>query len=58
MRLPGLQPTVVRPNRTAPDDLVIDPVDQMSDDSFPASDPPATWTWDLPSKEEALKAQR
>jgi hypothetical protein len=22
-------------------------VDQMSDASFPASDPPATWTWEI-----------
>jgi hypothetical protein len=22
-------------------------VDDMSDDSFPASDPPAVWTWDV-----------
>ena len=24
-------------------------VDEMSDASFPASDPPATWTWEVPS---------
>jgi len=24
-------------------------VDEMSDSSFPASDPPATWTWELPT---------
>jgi hypothetical protein len=23
-------------------------VDEMSDSSFPASDPPAVWTWDVP----------
>jgi hypothetical protein len=30
------QPTATRPT-----------VDEMSEWSFPASDPPATWTWDV-----------
>lgn len=27
-------------------------VDEMSEFSFPASDPPATWTWDVPGLSE------
>jgi hypothetical protein len=26
-------------------------VDEMSEWSFPASDPPATWTWEIPDAE-------
>jgi hypothetical protein len=44
MRLLGLQPTVLHTNGTAPHTVVRDPVDRICDDSFPASDPPATWT--------------
>jgi hypothetical protein len=50
MRLLGLRPTVLHPGATAGREPVADPVDQMCDDSFPASDPPATWTWEVPSK--------
>lgn len=28
-------------------------VDEMSESSFPASDPPATWIWDVPDLSEA-----
>jgi hypothetical protein len=27
-------------------------VDEMGEASFPASDPPATWTWDVPERRE------
>ena len=28
-------------------------VDEMSEGSFPASDPPAVWTWDVPARAAA-----
>jgi hypothetical protein len=37
---------VVAPGHQFPADRVHDRVDQMSDSSFPASDPPAAWTWE------------
>jgi hypothetical protein len=43
MRLLGLQPTVFR-TKGHP---TTDAVDRMCDDSFPASDPPSVWTWDV-----------
>jgi hypothetical protein len=47
MRLLGLQPTVFRTNRDPTQGLAPDAVDRMCDDSFPASDPPSVWTWDV-----------
>lgn len=37
---------VVAPGHQFPADPAHDRVDQMSDCSFPASDPPAAWTWE------------
>jgi hypothetical protein len=42
---------VFRPNGQATHVLAADAVDRMCDDSFPASDPPATWTWDVQSQQ-------
>ena len=46
-----------------PDELETDPaapaatgrptVDEVSECSFPASDPPAVWTWDVPERPPA-----
>jgi hypothetical protein len=36
------------PEQPAPDGDSV--VDQMSESSFPASDPPAVWTWDVPPR--------
>jgi hypothetical protein len=36
------------PTQPAPDSGSV--VDQMSENSFPASDPPAVWTWDVPPR--------
>ena len=47
MRLLGLQPTVFRTKGEPTRVLPTDAVDRMSDDSFPASDPPSVWTWDV-----------
>ena len=47
MRLLGLQPTVFRTNGHPTHMARTDAVDRMSDDSFPASDPPSVWTWDV-----------
>lgn len=37
---------VVAAGHQVPADFARDRVDQMSDSSFPASDPPAAWTWE------------
>ena len=37
---------VVAAGHQLPADFARDRVDQMSDSSFPASDPPASWTWE------------
>jgi len=47
MRLLGLKPTVFRTNGRPTDVARTDAVDRMGDDSFPASDPPSVWTWDV-----------
>jgi len=33
-------------------------VDEMSEWSFPASDPPASWTWDVPDPAPAADGPR
>jgi hypothetical protein len=47
---PGERPTCTG-TTTGVDDFEVTPVrptvDQLSEWSFPASDPPATWTWDV-----------
>ena len=52
MRLLGLQPTVFRTNGHPTHVLAPDAVDRMCDDSFPASDPPSVWTWDVPVRRQ------
>jgi hypothetical protein len=49
---PEPDPTAKRPARSRPRleqsaPSVRSMVDQMSEHSFPASDPPAVWTWDV-----------
>jgi hypothetical protein len=53
MRLLGLQPTVLRSNGSATSAVAPDPVDRMCDDSFPASDPPSAWTWDVGTRQRS-----
>ena len=52
--MPEEKPELVRVAPAATAELVADPpavrpsVDDMGEASFPASDPPAVWTWDPP----------
>ncbi len=50
---PDPAPSEPAPRSPAPEPSVPDgssTVDQMSESSFPASDPPAVWTWDVPAR--------
>ena len=42
-----LKPLVAEPSVDPTDDVR---VDEMSDSSFPASDPPSAWTWEVKSR--------
>jgi hypothetical protein len=45
-----LRPPAAEPSVAATDDSRID---EMSESSFPASDPPSTWTWEVKSRTSA-----